>query len=83
MIPKLQQRNKGIQKNNSKDTFKCRSKACRHGYCKLLVPVKTVTETIVAKFIKSDCNYTAELFQGNHNHLLSISSFILSNSQMR
>ena len=61
--------------------FKRCSKACRHGYHKPPVAVKTVTETIAAKFIKNNQTHRAELFQGKHNCLLSISSF--SNSLMK
>lgn len=63
-----------LKNNNNKDTFKCCSKACRHGYHKPLVAVKTATETVAVKFMKSDWTPVAELFQGNHNGLLSISS---------
>ena len=71
-----------FKKSTNKDTFKWCSKAPRHSYCKPLVLVKTVTKTTAVTFIKNDWTYIPELFQGNYNCLLSISSFIQGNSLM-
>jgi len=81
MIPKLTQIRE-FKKSNNKDTLKWCSKAHKHSYCKPLVLVKTVTKTTAVKFIKNDWTCIPELFQGNFNCLLSISSFIQGNSLM-